>query len=278
MFCVIQKVTLKKNNPYGEHKELLAYTGFSVDGKPKYAYSYSKERFERPIRDAYKIMIHHSYREKGQVRKRQWSICTMNYYNLLDSWPGDCINTSILKDKLLDMGIGDSDLWKMVYEKLDPIVAKVKKEFERTPEFKAEKKHKSILRKYRVEKNLFESRYGADTYDLCYDIFGVLRNEGYLLTLQKQYNEKQESYKRSYQSNSQSNYSSGSKSSDDFFKNFAGSFSSYFANQGSTYTEPEKLLLKGFFRTLTKSYHPDITKDDGQAMKLISKLKQGWGI
>jgi hypothetical protein len=84
MYCVIQKIVNKKPVQSGYSKELLVdWTTMTYQGKTetKYSYRYSDERFERPIKDAYKISIHKSYRENGKVKKKQWVICTMSYYN-----------------------------------------------------------------------------------------------------------------------------------------------------------------------------------------------------
>ena len=73
MFCVIQKIQKKKSDPYGTRKEIIVTeTKFGFAGeepKTSYGYSYSNERFERPVLDAYKISIHHSYRENGKVKR-----------------------------------------------------------------------------------------------------------------------------------------------------------------------------------------------------------------
>lgn len=267
MYCVIQKVTNKKPDPHGEHKELLvdSYT-ITIGGvtKTKYKYSYGEERFERPVKDAYKISIHKSYRENGKVKKKQWVICTMSYYDILAYWPGDCIGSFVLKEKLEQMGIDESTLWELVYEKFDPLLKQIEEEFQATEEYKAKQKHEEILKRYREDKTEFENLYGQDTYDYCYDIFGTLRNEEYLNQLKTQYKTKQE-YQRSYYNNRQSNY------------NYSGG-SSYSFTTGSTYTDEEKTMLKKIYRVAAKNFHPDVTKDDGSMMKFLTKLKEEWGI
>ena len=81
MYCVIQQVMKKRPNHYGEHKEIVAYQNqWRLDeSKPfTWAWKYSDERFERPRLEAYKISVHHSYREGGKIKKQQYSICTMS--------------------------------------------------------------------------------------------------------------------------------------------------------------------------------------------------------
>ena len=61
MFCVIQEIETQKVNKNGYSKELCSYS-FSIQGIQYYTYSYSDERFERLIKKAYRISIHHSFR------------------------------------------------------------------------------------------------------------------------------------------------------------------------------------------------------------------------
>lgn len=81
MFCVIQQVEIKKVNR-GEAKRIEVYeSSFSINGEncTYYKYRYSDERFERPVKKAFKISIHESYREQRKVKKRQTVICTVGY-------------------------------------------------------------------------------------------------------------------------------------------------------------------------------------------------------
>ncbi|OAB30193.1 hypothetical protein PMSD_20625 [Paenibacillus macquariensis subsp. defensor] len=269
MFCVIQKVTNKKPNPYGAYKELMVDTfSYSLNGKIsdiKYTYHYRGERFGRPILDAYKISIHKSYREGGKVKKKQWVICTMGYYNLIEFSLYDCINSSTLSKKLEEMDITEDQLFDMVYEKLQPIIDRVTAEYESTEEFKTTQAHKEIMKNYSQAKGDFEQLYGNDTYDYCFDVFGELRSPDYMERLKEQQRERQEYQERSYQSSYQSNH--------DY-----GQYGSYHTESHSTYSEDDKARLKLIFRTLSKKFHPDVTKDDGEIMKLINKLKNQWGI
>lgn len=269
MYCVIQKVANKKPNRFGAYKELIAEPfSHSLNGIPsdvKYIHRYGGERFHRPVLDAYKISIHKSYRECGKVKKKQWVVCTMGYYDLINSRVGDCIVTSVLKEKLQDMGITEGQLLGMVYEKLRPIIDQVTAEFENTEEFKVSQKHRKILKTYNQAKSDFEQLYGADTYDYCFDVFGELRSPEYLERLEQQQRARQEYQERSYQSSNQSNHNDSQ-------------YSSYFAPAHSNYTDDERPMLKKIYRHLAKVFHPDITQDDGVMMKLILKLKEEWGI
>ena len=95
MYCVIQEVRRKKPDPYGEHKEiipdLLEMSINGVEQVPIWQWRWSEERFERPRLETYKISIHQSFREGGAVRKRQYAVCTMSYYDICENWWGDCI-------------------------------------------------------------------------------------------------------------------------------------------------------------------------------------------
>lgn len=270
MYCVIQKIVNKKPNLHGESKKLeVNCTTLTIDGKSyiKYYYAYSQDKFERPMRVAYKISIHKSYRENGKPKKKQWVICTMGYYDIADSltWFKDYMRFDELDRKLEEMGMTEDELCNMVYEKLDPIIETIKKEFESTEEYRAKKAHRVIIDAYLKAKEIFEKKYGDKTYDYCYDVFGALRNEKYLKELQANY-EVQQHYKSSYYDNFRSNYNNND-------------FSSYYNKKQSTYTESEKQGLKKIFKVLAMNFHPDRYKeDDGEIMKLVNKLKEEWKI
>ncbi|MDB1956613.1 hypothetical protein PMY38_07740 [Clostridium tertium] len=270
MYCVIQEVELKKENTYGAYRELEAYySSIIIDGVEcgRYRYEYTGGRFERPIRKAYKVSIHKSYRENGKVKKKQWVIGTMSYYAIATSayWIGECVQSSKLKKILNEMEISEEELWELIDKKLDPLIEKIQKEYQKTEEYITDKKHDEILVKYSEDKNRFESIYGKGSYDKCYDVFGTLRNSEMLENIKRQYEAAKE-YQRSYYENFRSNYSN------------YNSYSSYQSNKGSTYNEEDKNKYKKLYKTLAKAYHPDIVKDDGEMMKIVNQLKEEWGI
>ena len=266
MYCVIQEIQNKKapHCPTSKRLEVQSYTMTLGSQKPytKYYYSHSLDKFDRPIKTAFKISIHKSYRVDGQVQKKQISLCTMGFYDLLESWPGDCLNTASLKKKLEELDITEEVLWDLVYLKLNPLISKVTKEFQKTEEYKAQQEQRNIIDKYQKSKKAFESKYGEGTYDRCYDVFGELRNKSYLDELEKNY-EAQQQYKSSYQDNSYSNY--------DWSK-----YSGYYETVSSTYTPEEKTLAEEIvslgFKAAAKKYHPDVNPDRQNATDLFQKL------
>ncbi|KQL54527.1 hypothetical protein AN964_14175 [Heyndrickxia shackletonii] len=272
MFCVIQEIQNKKANSEGKSKELTVGSySFGIVGQPqktKYTYEYNDERFERPIKTAYKISIHHSYRENGQVKKKQWHICTMGYYDFLDYWYGDFYHSSKLEKWLDEMEITEDEFHKIIGKKYTPLEEKINKEFKSTEEYKTDKKHKEILDKYRKVKAAFEEIYGENTYDYVYDVFGELRNQEYLDELHRIREARKEQEKRSYENFYQSNYNNNSNYD----------YSSYFSSSSSTYTDDEKKMLKKIYKVAALKFHPDITNDNGEMMKFLTKLKEGWGI
>lgn len=268
MYCVIQKVFNKKENTNGEYENLeVESSTWYIDGdaRTEYGYKYNGKRFRRPHREAFKISIHESYRKDGKVKKKQWVICTIGYYDIADGWPYIGDHTIGLENKLKGIGITEDELCSMVYKKFDPIIEAVEKEFKATDEYNAKKEHKRILDKYRKSKNEFEKKYGEDTYDYCYDVFGALRNKSYLEELQNNYKTQQQYYS-SYYKNFKSNYSSSDSSS------------SYFNIGQSTYTEDEKAKLKKIYKVLALKFHPDKLDGDSDMMVFVNKLKDQWGI
>ncbi len=66
-----------------------------------------------------------------------------------------------------------------------------------------------------------------------------------------------------------------------FFNNYSGNNgSSYGGNFSNNHTEDNKAMLKKFYRTLSKAYHPDSNpgKDTSEEMKLLNQLKNEWGV
>lgn len=268
MFCVIQEIELKKEDKYGYHKNIDAYT-WSFDGNEKYAYRYSDERFKRDIKKAYKITIHESYREHGKVKKKQYCVATMEYYGIVT-------NTSYIfdymtyekKNMLLEkLKITEEELCDIVYKKLEPLIEKITEEFEKTEEYIVNKKNKEIINKYNEDKAAFEKIYGDGSYDYCYDVFGTLRNKEMLDRIKKQYEAKEEQERRYYE-NYQSNYNGE-------YSNYNSSYSNL--NQGN-YDEEEKKHLKKIYKVLALHFHPDKETGDSEIMKTVNGLKDKWGL
>lgn len=155
---------------------------YTINGEEitEYTYYYSEERFERPILDAYKISIHHSYRENGKVKKKQWAICTMGYYDIVEYCFDDKVVKSVLDAKIAEMGIKRSRFYRMIYDKLNPIEEAIRVEYEQTDEYKTHEEHQAILTTHRNTRREFEKLYGKDTYNRIYDVYGVVRNKEYL--------------------------------------------------------------------------------------------------
>ncbi len=268
MYCVIQEIELKKQNTSGACRSLEAYkTNWTMNGEDmgSYNYRYTGGTFERPIKKAYKISMHHSYRENGLIKKKQWSICTMSYYDIADgsTWIQDYIILSRWSSLLEDMDITEDEFCSIVYKKLDPLINQIQEEFKQTAEYKTHQDHRQIINKYLEDKNNFQKTYNSDTYDNYYDVFGVLRETEKLRVFKKQYEAAQEQ-KRSYYENFQSNYN-----------NF--DFGSYFNTKQSNYTDKEKEYLKKIYRSGAKALHPDTTGDN-EGMQFLNKLKEQWGI
>lgn len=267
MYCVIQEVELKKQNNYGYGRELEVYKfQISYNGADKsyYDYRYTGGRFERPIKKAYKISLHQSYRDNGKVKKKQYSICTMSYYDLITFSLYDC-GSGRIKRLSEELKISEDDIYKLIYEKLDPLVYRVEKEFQQTEEYKTHEEHKQIIDKYQKERRKFESEYGLDSYQYYYDVFCALREPKKFEDFKRQY-EASKTYQSSYRESYYSNYNS---------YNFN---SSYSATKQSNYTEEEKGYLKKVYRAAAIKLHPDVIKDDGSAMKFLNDLKEQWGI
>lgn len=264
MYCVIQKIENKKPNPYGASKGLEVYS-FTVNGIPCYSYRHSEERFERPIKTAYKITLRESYRVDGKVKAKQWSLGTITYYSMCEWGYYETVNEPLeqISEKT---GIPWDKLYEIVEAKLEPLYECIRAEYTQTEEYKVSQKHSEITRKYAEARAQFENIYGSGEYDYCYDVFGVLRNAEYLEVLKK---------KHSYYEQFKSNYDSYSYQ--DYFR---GNYnSSYQENNGGNYNEEDKVKLRKCFKILAKYFHSDSATGDTELMQFINdKLKKEWDL
>ena len=276
MFCVIQEIETKKTDKCGYSKELKAeYIQMSIQVRDcsHWYYSYSIERFERPIKKAYRISIHNSYRDNGKVKKKQYVICTAKYYDIAAGF--FCLydyGNSAIERVAAELNVSVESIYDSIESKLEPLIEKIKAEFSETEEFKTHEEHKKIVSLYNSNKEEFRKKYGVDPgeYDKIYDVFGNLHNAEYLEQVkerrrfQKEYEEKI----RSYYKQNQSNYNY-----EDYFGGYSKSFS-------SNYTEENKDTLKQFYRVLSKKFHPDANPDTdtSKEMQLLNQLKEQWGV
>lgn len=274
MHCYIQEIQMKSSNSAGCGKELCVTTSnWTVNGVAytSYGYTYSDEKFERPIKTAYKITLHDkSYRDdKGKVRKKQYHITTIKYYDLVDFGWYDCVISSKIDGIAEEMGMDSGLVWTEIEDKLDALQDKVRAGFSQTEEYKVKEKHDAVLCDYKTRKHEFAEKYEVqeNEYDRCYDIYGVLRNSDYLEKIKrgyksrKEYEERSRSYQRDYQSN---------------YSRYSGSYGAGSFNSGLS-DKKEKEYYKKFYRTLAAKYHPDVT-GDGEAMKFLNRLKETWGV
>lgn len=80
MYIRVEKRPMKRKS-LGRPKE-LEVCFFTSIGEARY-YS-SDDRFDRPLKDTYKFILCHSYRENGKSKKHQYVILSADYYWLTD--------------------------------------------------------------------------------------------------------------------------------------------------------------------------------------------------
>lgn len=275
MYCVIQEVERKRKNQNGYFKELKSECmQMSINGQDEshYWHHYSGERFERDIKKAYRITIHESYRENGKVKKKQFGICTVDYYDLATDW--FCLydwGNSKIETAAKELNCSEEELYTLIEKKLEPIQEQIIAEFQQTEEYKTHEEHEKITTLHAARKVEFNAKYNlsGNEYDKCYDVFGILQNPEYLKKIEKDYKARQkyEQESRRYYEEYYNNYNQDSSSS------YGGSIS-------NNYKEEDKAVLKQFYRELSKKFHPDANPDadTSQQMQLLNQLKQEWGL
>ena len=268
MYCVVQAIQRKKPNPYGDYREYevssmsIQFQGGSTKTHYSYYPRYEAGRFDRPHRESYKISIHESRREAGKVVKRQCAVGTIGYYELVEWGLYDYIDKGI-NHAVEVFGVDYETLYGIVETKMQPIMDKVKREFHRSEEYKARRQREKLEKAHQKAKKQFGERYGVDPdeYDYVYNIFGELMDEQYLNRIIQQYEAA-----RSYRESQRSSYREYS-------------YSSYSVPPSSTYTDDDRVILKKFYRELSKRFHPDLNGAGTTAeMQLLNKLKEEWGV
>lgn len=269
MYFYIQELETKREVK-GSSKDIILGTK-NVDGVLVNTYEFCKEKFTRPIKKAYRIILHESYREDGKIKKRQYVVATLNYYDIAESieddlWDFEDTMYYHLLEKLdsiikkLDIPEDEKDdftedLYDSFALKIDPLFNQIEEEFFKTEECETFLKHKRIIQKYKDDKQKFLSEHDAfsQEYDICYDLYGNLTNGAYLEKIKR---------RSGYQREERSDYNS------------------YRSASNVSYTEEQKRILKQFYRVLGKSFHPDsnVGKDTNEQMKFLNKLKEDWGL
>jgi hypothetical protein len=255
----------RKSQGFARRLEVYFY-----DWSDEARFRYSDDRFERPLKDIYKFIICHSYRDKGKNKKYQYVILSTGYYWLVDEmfclWDYFDVRAGSNREKKLqefskNVGMSIENLFYYTYDKIEKIRQPLIKEYHKTKEYKTNKKNEEIIRSYQKEKRKFDDKYGPGTYEKCYNVFGKLWNMEKLKEIEEQYKKNQEYQQRSR----------------DSYRNYSG-YSS-FVESKTTYTEKEQEMIKTIYKRMAITFHPDNKNGDADIMKFInSKLKENWGI
>ena len=272
MFVYIQEVKTKTPSKGSRKGIVVTCKERMINGVKRSVYGFedSKSRFERPLKPKYKVMVAHSYREGGKVKKLSVSLGQFSYYDLLDGERFECWK---VEDKLKEKGIpyGD-DVESMVYEKVRAVEEKILKELKMTEEYQTYKKLNIIEKNYYDARFKFRDCYGEDLYDCFYDVFGNIREFKSLQEYKKEFKkrkEEQEAYER--------------RSREEYFERWFNSHTSTSdspSNFSDEETEVIREIISAGFKKMATKYHPDRGGTDEQ-MKMLNhihdKLKAIYG-
>jgi len=180
MYCIIQEINLKRADTFG------AYKGLEVSTNPfnymrtilQYGYFECGERFERPIKKAYKISIHESKRINGVVTKKQFVVTTVNYYIFATDF--FCLGEYHKKiaDIAYKLNAGTNTIYDLIENKVAPLEKHIRDEFIQTEEYAVTQARKALVAEYKIRKAEFAAKHKIDDseYDYCFDVFGNLLN------------------------------------------------------------------------------------------------------
>ena len=180
MYCVIQELSTKRADSFGAYKGIEISTNpFNYTRTiPKYKHFECGERFERPIKKAYKISIHESKRVNGVVTKKQFVVTTVNYYTFATNF--FCLGE--YHEKIADiahkLNADTNTIYDLIENKVAPLEKHIRDEFMQTEEHAVVQARKALVAEYKNRKALFAEKYNApdSEYDFCFDVFGNLLN------------------------------------------------------------------------------------------------------
>ena len=165
-----------------------------------------------------------------------------------------------IKDTLQELQLTYDEFMGLIYDKCEALIKQIKNEYQATEEYREVQEQRKIINMYNTSKNEFESLYGQNTYDYCYDIFGTLRNEDMLNRIKKQYENYQEQQSR-------------------YYEDFKSNYNQYdFGSSNKTYSDDEKKYLKKIYKAAAMILHPDKVGGSDEGMQFLNKLKEEWNI
>lgn len=174
-----------------------------------------------------------------------------------------------------ELSVSVDEIYALIEKRIEPLIDKIQSEFHETEEYKTHEEHEKITTVYAAKKVQFNQKYGlsGDEYDKIFDVFGVCHRPEYLERIKADY-EFRKKYERRSREQSSSYYEKS-------YSNYGGySDGSYCGTVSSNYSETDKAMLKKFYRTLSKAFHPDSNpdKDTSEEMKMLNRLKSDWGV
>lgn len=173
MYCtIIEKKMLKQPYKSGVYKK-LTWKPYGDD--PLRGYWDGEDEIEREPREKWNIILNESYRVNGKVKKKQYHIATITYWNIIDGWYSEIIYEGMeayIKGLIMDkLGITKKQLEEerkspgferplknkineaynalevdylkaeydklesLIYDKFQPIIDRVKAEYEQSEEY-----------------------------------------------------------------------------------------------------------------------------------------------
>jgi len=184
MYCVIQELSTKRADSLGAYKGIEISTNpFNfMRTIPQYGYFECGERYERPIKKAYKISIHVSKRVKGVVTKKQFVVTTVNYYTFATDF--FCLGEyhEKITDIAHELNTDTNTIYDLIENKVAPLEKHIRNEFMQTEEYAVVQARKALKVEHENRKAQFAEKYNVPDveYDFCFDVFGNVRNTEHL--------------------------------------------------------------------------------------------------
>ena len=103
-----------------------------------------KDKFNRPMKTAYKITLRESYRKDGKVKAAQWTIATIGYYELMENGYDLHIKNQV-ENIANEIKRPFSEIYKIVKVKMDQLLSNLISDYIDSKEYFVKKEVRSIV-------------------------------------------------------------------------------------------------------------------------------------
>ncbi len=213
--------------------------------EPKYPgsseYTFKGEEVKRDLKEKWRIVLYDSFKENGKIKRKQWYVCTITYWDIVDDYFVKSYNGKLLShawkrlnELFPDAGEDEKNhLKKIVLSRIEPLRKKVILDYQKSDEYY-----------YRLIQNMVEQKHKES---------------------QAKKNKKTENnHKSSYNENEKKSERKNNKKSENKKKHIRIKKNVYQGNEKEVALE----IIRAGYKKMAAKYHPDT----GGSTSMMQKL------